>query len=81
MKILITGATGFIGSHLCHRLVSEGHQVTAFHRSTSDISLLKDLNLQHAIGDITDCAGLARAVQGYDAVIHAAAYIYYWRKY
>lgn len=81
MKILITGSTGFIGSHLCHRLASEGHQVTAFHRSTSDITLLKDLNLQHAIGDITDFESLQRAAQGSEIVIHAAAYIFYWRKY
>lgn len=81
MKILVTGATGFIGSHLCQRLIDDGHQVTAFHRATSNVALLADLNLQHAIGDIADYAALARALPGHDAVIHAAAHIYYWRKF
>jgi len=74
LKILVTGATGFLGSHLCRALVSQGHRVTAFRRCVSDITPLKDLGLHYAIGDITDADAVNRAVQGHDAVIHAAAH-------
>ena len=54
MKVLVTGATGFIGSALCRSLCESGYQVTAFHRPTSVIRQIEDLPLRHIIGDLCD---------------------------
>lgn len=80
MNILITGATGFLGSHLCRRLVSEGHRVRAFTRPSSDRIWFKDLAIDYAVGDIIDIDSLHRAVENQDIVIHAAAHLSYWGK-
>jgi dihydroflavonol-4-reductase len=79
MKILITGATGFLGSYLCRQFVNEGHQVTAFKRANSDTTELKGWDLSYALGDVTDVESLNRAVEGQDVVVHAAAHLAYWR--
>ena len=77
MRVLVTGATGFLGSRICHRLGREGHAVTAFCRPNSDASPLAGLDLARVIGDVTDYESLDRAVLGHDAVIHAAASLRY----
>ena len=83
MKILITGADGFIGSHLTERLVSEGFNVRAFvlYNSFSSWgwlddcpSLIKD-NLEVFLGDIRDPFGVKEAMKNCDAVLHLAALI------
>jgi dihydroflavonol-4-reductase len=53
--------------------------VTAFRRATSSTTHLNDLDLRHAIGDITDVDAVSRAIKGQDIVIHAAAHLAYWR--
>ena len=53
MNILVTGSTGFIGSSLCRALVQAGHTVRAFHRSTSSLRLLDGVEMEHALGDLT----------------------------
>jgi dihydroflavonol-4-reductase len=73
MKVLVTGATGFVGSHLCRTLVERGFHVTALRRSTSNIDLLGGLDLDFALGDVTDPYSLEAAARGQEAVIHAAA--------
>jgi len=73
VKILVSGATGFLGPHLFRRLVDDGHDVTAFHRATSDTSVLAGIPVRRRIGDITDPAALAQAIRGQEAVVHAAA--------
>ncbi len=75
MDILVTGATGFVGVHLCRRLLEDGHRVTVLRRPTSDSSILSGLDLVHVIGDVTDDASVKPAVQGREAVIHAAAHL------
>ena len=75
MNVLVTGATGFLGSHLCPRLINEGYNVTILRRSSSDTTYLKGLNLNHMVGDITDSVAVDRAVKEQDMVIHAAAQI------
>ncbi|MEM4735052.1 MAG: NAD-dependent epimerase/dehydratase family protein [Candidatus Thorarchaeota archaeon] len=73
MRVLLTGATGFIGSKLAQRLVTEGHSVRALVRKTSDVTHLpKELELHY--GDVLDTASLESAVAGIDAVMHLAAY-------
>ncbi|MBN1536342.1 MAG: NAD-dependent epimerase/dehydratase family protein [Anaerolineales bacterium] len=73
MLALVTGSTGFIGSHICQALVTQGTQVRAFHRPGSPLTLLEGLPVEHAVGDLTDAASLESAMQGVDVVFHAAA--------
>jgi dihydroflavonol-4-reductase len=78
-KILVTGATGFLGSNLCQGLVNAGFHVRAFHRTTSSIKLIDDLELESAIGDLNKPETLVEAMQGIDAVFHTASKVDYWR--
>jgi nucleoside-diphosphate-sugar epimerase len=75
MKVLITGATGFIGSHILKVLVAKGHKVRALVRKTSDTSSIKGPDVELAYGDITSPESLKAAVKGVDAVIHLAAMV------
>src|SRR5262245_21139654 len=72
-KVLVTGATGFTGSHLCRRLVNKGFNVRALARKTGDLTELHKLDLEISYGDLTDLDILARAVKGTEIVYHLAA--------
>ncbi len=78
MKILVTGATGFLGSHIVRRLVRDGHTVRILRRASSLLADLQGLPFEDVIGDITQSESAARAMADVDAVIHAAAKISYW---
>ena len=83
MNILVTGACGFIGSHLVEKLVTENHNVRAFTFYNSrnshgwldnvDKEILKDLDL--ISGDIRDCDFLHQQTKKIDVIIHLAALI------
>lgn len=73
MKILLTGATGFIGRKLANRLVEEGHELTAFVRESSNRSGLPE-GTTFVEGDMLDRRALEGAVQGQEIVIHLASY-------
>jgi UDP-glucose 4-epimerase len=73
MKILITGGTGFLGSHLARRLDAGGHAVTVLRRASSNTNALDDVNVRHEIGDLGDALSVRRAIDGQDVVVHAAA--------
>ncbi|MDR1470965.1 MAG: SDR family NAD(P)-dependent oxidoreductase [Synergistaceae bacterium] len=81
MKILVTGAGGFIGSHLAERLSALGHDVRAFVRynSSSSWGWLDECGCKDEIevisGDIRDMDSVRRAARGADAVFHLAALI------
>lgn len=79
MKALVTGGTGFVGSHIVRALNAAGHQAAVLHRSSSKLQALDGLTYQSAIGDILDEASLAAACQGCDWVFHVAAVADYWR--
>jgi nucleoside-diphosphate-sugar epimerase len=68
---LVTGANGFVGSHLCDLLVARGWTVRALVRKTSDLRWLPD-GAERVFGDVTDYARLGGAVEGADAIFHAA---------
>ncbi|MFM7201880.1 MAG: NAD-dependent epimerase/dehydratase family protein [Myxococcota bacterium] len=72
MNVMITGATGFIGSWVVRELVSRGHTVRALVRKTASLANLEGLTLERVEGDVTDRASVARALEGCDAVIHTA---------
>lgn len=73
MKALVTGATGFIGSHLCRALKARGWSVRAFHRPDSKLDGLQGLDVEHAAGDVTDIGSVERAMRGIEVVFHTAA--------
>ncbi|MDD5347761.1 MAG: SDR family NAD(P)-dependent oxidoreductase, partial [Candidatus Omnitrophica bacterium] len=75
MKVLVTGATGFIGRYVVNALLEEGHAVSALVRKTSKVDFLKAQGVQLVYGDIAD-AGSLGAIRGpFDAVIHSAGYV------
>lgn len=76
---LITGGTGFLGSHIARALVEAGHHVRVLRRPTSPLTLLENLPVEHMLGDIMDMQSLDRAMQGCEWVFHVAAVADYWR--
>ena len=76
MKVLLTGANGFIGSQVCHALLQRGHQVVAlFHRSRERLEALPgSAGLRFEAGDILDPAGLQQICAAHcpDGVCHLA---------
>lgn len=77
-RILLTGATGFLGSAIARALHAAGHEIRALSRSSTPRVLLEGLPIDHAAGDLTDAASVGRAVRGCDAVIHCAADYRIW---
>lgn len=75
MNILVTGATGFVGSSLCRGLIAAGHSVRAFHRPSSKLRALEEVDVEHALGDLTQPETLEAAMEGMEAVFHAAAWM------
>jgi nucleoside-diphosphate-sugar epimerase len=77
-KILVTGATGFIGSHVLEKLSAAGLQVIALARRQSDLAHALSLKVEVRYGDIRDLAGLRQAVRGCTQVIHTAGLASDW---
>ena len=81
MKILVTGSTGFIGSHLIEQLVKEGHEVRALVRDeernsnakVEAMNLLEKLKVEIVWGDLLDAKSLIGAVKGVEGIFHLAA--------
>jgi dihydroflavonol-4-reductase len=71
-RVLVTGATGFLGSALARALASEGADVHAFARGSSDRSALDGVLVTWHPGDVTDPASLRAAVDGAEVIVHAA---------
>jgi dihydroflavonol-4-reductase len=72
MHALVTGASGFIGSHLVELLIKKGYTVRCLLRKTSSMAWLKDLPIEIVHGDVFDVAALEQAVKGVDYVFHSA---------
>lgn len=74
-NVLVLGATGFIGSHLCERLAAPpGTRLHVLSREGSNLSALKCAYEKH-VGDVTDYNSLLQAMQGMNVVFHLAAVI------
>jgi nucleoside-diphosphate-sugar epimerase len=71
-RVLVTGATGFIGHHLVHALLEKGDRVGCLVRPTSDTSRLPTEQVSLAIGDITDPTSLQSALAGVGVIYHLA---------
>ena len=79
MKVLITGATGFVGSHLTRLLIKSGHAARVLYRSQNKLSILAGLEFEAVAGDLADVALLERACADCELVFHAAAKADYWK--
>jgi dihydroflavonol-4-reductase len=77
---LVTGGTGFVGSHVARALHEAGHEVRVLHRHTSKLAALDGIPFDSAFGDVTDEAALNAACADCDWVIHVAAVADYWRQ-
>ena len=66
MKALVTGASGFTGSYMVKNLLQHGYDVRVFVRQNSDTSVLKDLDVEYAYGDLTNPHEVTDAVKGVD---------------
>ena len=79
MEILLTGATGFVGSHLARKLAEAGHSLRVLYRSPSKLAVLEGLRYQAIQGDLNDRQALERACAGCDILFHVAAKADYWK--
>ncbi len=71
MRVLVTGASGFIGQSLVRRLLERGHTVRALVRKPPLAAATP--GLEYAVGDLTDPASLDRACQGIEGIVHLAS--------
>ena len=79
VKALVTGGTGFVGSHIVRLLLENGHSVRVLHRETSKLDALTGLTYDSAMGGLNDLAALRAACEGCEWVFHVAAVADYWR--
>jgi nucleoside-diphosphate-sugar epimerase len=78
MQVLVTGAAGFIGSHVVERMTAAGHSVRGMVRTAAQEATVRSLGAQPVRGDVTHPATLRAAAQGVDTVVHAAARVTDW---
>ena len=79
-KTLVTGAAGFLGSHLTRQLIARGADVRVLLRPSSSNRAIADLPLEYITGDLRDAASLDRAMLGVQRVFHVAADYRLWSK-
>jgi len=78
MLAIVTGATGFVGSHVARVLAEQGADLRLLVRSSSDLRNIQDLNAERVTGDLRDPASLKKAVAGCEVVFHVAADYRLW---
>lgn len=71
--VLVTGANGFVGSHLTEALLARGYRVRCMVRRSSDLTYIRDLPVEWAFTDVRETEELRQACQGVDAICHCAA--------
>jgi nucleoside-diphosphate-sugar epimerase len=71
-RILVTGATGFLGGHLCERLVKEGNTVRALVRNPEKCARLRSLGVEIVVGNLFDPETVEQAMKGIGVVYHLA---------
>ena len=78
MKVFVTGATGFLGSHVARVLAEQGAQLRLLVRPSSDLRNIADLHAERVVGDLREPASFEKALDGCDAVFHVAADYRLW---
>jgi dihydroflavonol-4-reductase len=78
MLAFITGATGFLGSHVARVLAEQGAELRLLVRPSSDLRNLDGLNADRVVGDLRDAASIEKALSGCDVVFHVAADYRLW---
>lgn len=78
MRVFITGATGFVGSHVARKYAAEGARLRLLTRSTSRTDTLSGLDAEMVTGDLRQPEGLRSALEGCDALVHVAADYRLW---
>jgi dihydroflavonol-4-reductase len=78
MKVLVTGATGFIGGNLARMLWRNGYRVRALVRPGSNTKAIDETGIEPVTGDILDRGSVARAARGCQALFHCAAIYTFW---
>jgi hopanoid-associated sugar epimerase len=79
-RVLVTGASGFVGSAVARTALARGHEVRLLVRGTSPRANLADLPVEVVEGDMRDAASMQRALAGVDALLHVAADYRLWAK-
>ncbi|MEM2089466.1 MAG: NAD-dependent epimerase/dehydratase family protein [Thermoproteota archaeon] len=80
MKILVTGASGFLGGHLVEEMSFRNYNVIGMVRKSSDTSFLRSLDVELRVGDLTVPESLSQVTEKIDIVIHLAAYYTFFGK-
>src|SRR5258706_15411521 len=80
MKTLVTGGTGFLGSHLVRVLLERGEEVRCLTRRASRLDNLNELSVEVVTGDLRDLDSLRKAIKGCKVVYHCAADYRLWVK-
>ncbi len=75
MRVLVTGGSGFLGSHIAEQLKAAGHDVACLVRGSSRTAFLDEMGVELVRGEMRDASSLAQAVDGCDAVVHAAGVV------
>jgi dihydroflavonol-4-reductase len=78
LKAFVTGATGFLGSHVAHALAEQGADLRLLVRPTSNLKNLEGLKADTATGDLREAASLEKAMSGCETVFHVAADYRLW---
>jgi len=75
LKVLVTGANGFVGSHIVEALLEAGYRVICSVRETSNLMWIKDLSVECKYGSLSDRDFLERIVESIDIVVHCAGIV------
>src|SRR6266849_4555855 len=78
MLAFLTGATGFVGSHVARALADQGADLRLLVRQNSNLNNIQDLKADHITGDLRDPASIEKGIAGCDAIFHVAADYRLW---
>jgi dihydroflavonol-4-reductase len=80
MAVLVTGATGFLGSHIARKLVEKGNDVKILLRKSSRTANIDNIEAERVYGDVTDLDSLKSAIKGCDTLFHTAGLVSFRKK-
>src|SRR3954452_1690798 len=75
MKAVVTGATGFLGGHVCRLLCERGDEGRVTYRNPERLKHLKGLDVRRAKADVCDFKAMRRAVKGHDVLFHTVGFV------